>query len=149
MTSWNRSATGNRRFSPVSHAVGGRHSGSKLILNSPFLEKMGPQYSVDISSPITPLTKSEQEGESLLPGPSLSDAEEPIRVDRAQRLGIWRRVLNPLLVLLAFLSTSLAISGWTLYWRSLPRLHLAGEINGLVPECRVPGSVLRLLCHAC
>ncbi len=106
---------------------------------------MDPRYSVDISSPITPLTKSEQESQGLLPSPPLSHVEEPIQAHRAQSLGIWRRVLNPFLVLLALLSTLLAVSGWALYWRSLPRLPLAGEINGLVPECKVPDHDLRLL----
>ena len=106
---------------------------------------MDPRYSVDISSPITPLTKSEQESEGLLPSPPLSDVGEPIQVHRAQGLGIWRRVLSPFLVLLALLSTLLAVSGWTMYWRSQLRLPLAGEINGLVPECKAPDSDLRLL----
>ncbi|KAK4151591.1 hypothetical protein C8A00DRAFT_35738 [Chaetomidium leptoderma] len=93
------------------------------------------RYSIDIASPMTPNSKSEQEEAGLLPSDdALFGLEEPGQVRRARNIWRWKRILNPLLALLALFSSLLAVAGWIMYWRALPGLHLVGEINGLVPE---------------
>jgi hypothetical protein len=107
---------------------------------------MDSTYSIDIVSPITPLTKEEQEGEGLLPCTSpLSDFNESGRARNPRNLGGWRRVLNPILAVVALLSSLFAVAGWVLYLQTLQGLRLVGEINGLVPECKVAQHSFRPL----
>jgi hypothetical protein len=98
------------------------------------------RYSTDELAPVMPTSRSEREEAALLPDSSLTGLEKSSRSSR--KLWIWSRLKKasiPLLASLAVFSTLLALVGWILYWRSLAGWRLAGEINGLVPECK--GSI--------
>ncbi|KAK4234660.1 hypothetical protein C8A03DRAFT_37551 [Achaetomium macrosporum] len=91
--------------------------------------------SIDVSSSLSPLSKSEEEGVGLLPAnPSTSCEQDPRKVNDSCNLRQRRRILNALLAVIALLFGLLAAFGWIMYWWASYGLHLAGEINGLVPE---------------
>jgi hypothetical protein len=100
------------------------------------------RYSADGLSPVTPISRSEREEAALLPDGSLTVLAQSGRAKRSWKRSKWKRALTPLLASLAVFSALLALVGWVLYWRSLSGRWLAGEINGLVPECKTPSSAI-------
>ncbi|KAK3305116.1 uncharacterized protein B0T15DRAFT_484837 [Chaetomium strumarium] len=91
------------------------------------------RYSIDVSSSLSAVSKAE-EGDRLLPSSAAADEQCPGKPSGVGLSHRWRRILNLLLAGLALLLAILAAVGWILYWRASSRLHLVGEINGLVPE---------------
>jgi hypothetical protein len=52
------------------------------------------------------------------------------------------------LLILSVLSNLIAMLGWIMYWRTLPGTRLLGEINGLIPECKMLRLSLPAFCVA-
>jgi hypothetical protein len=95
------------------------------------------RYSIDVSSSLSGVSKSEEEGDRLLPSSSgVADEQSLGKQNGSRARDRWRRILNFLLAVLALLLGVLAAVGWIMYWRASSGLHLVGEINGLVPECK-------------
>ncbi|SPQ20750.1 4e08c213-3b42-4990-b3c8-ca00dfe960cc [Thermothielavioides terrestris] len=92
--------------------------------------------SIDASPALPPPSPSEDEGAQLLrnAAESVSGPEEPGEPKKPWRLARRRETVKLLLTALVLLIGVLAVVGWIMYWRATSALHLAGEINGLVPQ---------------
>jgi hypothetical protein len=76
--------------------------------------------------------EDEDEGvEMLLPGPSAPGMEKHRTRGRRWCRRLWKCFVVVLWVVLGLV----AVVGWVLYWATVPGTRLAGEINGLVPNC--------------